>query len=138
MKKDIQDVQNNTPLFDRGVSFLINGVKYYINMASIKEFYKVNNSKFIKKTEEIAKRYKHNTVYVLPPCHYLYRSMMPDKKILFREIYKLKEKYNVKVIDMYEADIGSKSSYGDSDHLSRLGGGIFMSKFVLELKPLLR
>ncbi len=46
--KDIQDVQNNTPLFDRGVSFLINGVKYYINMASIKEFYKVNNSKFIK------------------------------------------------------------------------------------------
>lgn len=39
---------SKAPLYDMGVSFLINDAKYYINMASIKEFYKVNNSKFIK------------------------------------------------------------------------------------------
>lgn len=43
-----QVVQNDTPLYDMGVSFTINNVKYYINMASVKEFFKVNNSKFIK------------------------------------------------------------------------------------------
>ena len=42
------EVPTNTPLYDRGVSFIINNVKYYINMASVKEFFKVNNSKFIK------------------------------------------------------------------------------------------
>jgi len=31
-----------------GVSFSINDIKYYINMASVKEFYKINNTKFIK------------------------------------------------------------------------------------------
>lgn len=47
-KKVKQDVQAPKPLYDMGVSFMINDVKYYINMASVKEFYKVNNSKFIK------------------------------------------------------------------------------------------
>jgi len=42
------DVQNVIPLYDRGVSFIINNIKYYINMASVKEFFKINNSKFIK------------------------------------------------------------------------------------------
>ena len=42
------EVQNQKALYDSGVSFVINDVKYYINMASVKEFYKVNNSKFIK------------------------------------------------------------------------------------------
>ena len=41
-------IQPNISLYDSGVSFLINNVKYYINMASVKEFYKVKNSKFIK------------------------------------------------------------------------------------------
>lgn len=43
--------QNNTnisPIYDKGVSFAINDAKYYINMANIKEFYKVNDSKFVK------------------------------------------------------------------------------------------
>ena len=42
------EVQNQKALYDSGVTFSINNVKYYINMASVKEFYKVNNSKFIK------------------------------------------------------------------------------------------
>ena len=41
-------VQTNISLYDSGVSFIINNVKYYINMASFKEFYKVKKSKFIK------------------------------------------------------------------------------------------
>ncbi len=41
-------VELDTPLYDMGVSFMINDIKYYINMASVKEFFKVNNSKFIK------------------------------------------------------------------------------------------
>ncbi len=41
-------VPNNISLYDSGITFLINDAKYYINMASVKEFYKVNKSKFIK------------------------------------------------------------------------------------------
>lgn len=48
LSKVEQDVQNNVPLYDMGVSFIINNIKYYINMASVREFFKVNNSKFIK------------------------------------------------------------------------------------------
>ena len=48
LTKITQDIQTNTPLYDMGVSFSINNVKYYINMASVKEFFKVNNTKFIK------------------------------------------------------------------------------------------
>ena len=48
LSKNLDDVQSVIPLYDRGVSFIINNVKYYINMASVKEFYKVNNSKFVK------------------------------------------------------------------------------------------
>lgn len=43
-----QDIQSPKPLYDMGVSFIINNIKYYINMACVREFYKVNNSKFIK------------------------------------------------------------------------------------------
>ena len=42
------EIQSNVSLYDSGVSFKINGIKYYINMASVKEFYKVKDSKFIK------------------------------------------------------------------------------------------
>ncbi len=48
LSKVTEDTQVSSPLYDRGVSFIINKIKYYINMASVKEFYKVNNSKFIK------------------------------------------------------------------------------------------
>jgi len=48
LSKTTEDIQSVIPLYDRGVSFIINDIKYYINMASVKEFYKVNNSKFIK------------------------------------------------------------------------------------------
>ena len=48
VSKASDDIQSTIPLYDRGVSFIINDIKYYINMASVKEFYKVNNSKFIK------------------------------------------------------------------------------------------
>ena len=46
--KITSEIQSTRALYDRGVSFSVNNVKYYINMASVKEFYKVNNSKFIK------------------------------------------------------------------------------------------
>ncbi len=42
------EVQETKPLYDMGVSFIINDIKYYINMNNVKEFFKVNNSKFIK------------------------------------------------------------------------------------------
>jgi len=46
--KDIQEIQTNKELYDMGVSFIINNIKYYINMASVKEFHKINNLKIIK------------------------------------------------------------------------------------------
>ena len=48
ISKSFEDIQTTIPLYDRGVSFIINDIKYYINMASVKEFYKVNNAKFVK------------------------------------------------------------------------------------------
>ena len=42
------DFRLNISLYDIGVSFVINNIKYYINMANVREFYKVGNSKFIK------------------------------------------------------------------------------------------
>lgn len=46
--KVVNELQTTKALYDKGVSFCVNNVKYYINMASVREFYKVNNSKFIK------------------------------------------------------------------------------------------
>ncbi len=48
LKKIDQSVQKTTPIFDMGVSFSIDNIKYYINMASVKEFFKLNNSKITK------------------------------------------------------------------------------------------
>jgi len=48
LTKVVSELQNTKALYDKGVSFSINETKYYINMASVREFYKVNNSKFIK------------------------------------------------------------------------------------------
>ena len=48
LMKVATEVQTQKALYDSGVTFSINGIKYYINMASVKEFFKVNNSKFIK------------------------------------------------------------------------------------------
>ena len=42
------DFKLNISLYDIGVSFIINNIKYYINMANVREFFKVRNSKFIK------------------------------------------------------------------------------------------
>lgn len=51
-KKSLIELDNAVPssisLYDSGITFLINNAKYYINMASVREFYKVNKSKFIK------------------------------------------------------------------------------------------
>lgn len=46
--KVVNELQGTKALYDKGVSFCINDTKYYINMASVREFFKVNNSKFIK------------------------------------------------------------------------------------------
>jgi len=43
-----QGINDISPIYDKGVSFAVNDAKYYINMTNIKEFYKVNDSKFVK------------------------------------------------------------------------------------------
>lgn len=48
LTKIVSEIQNTKALYDKGITFSINETKYYINMASVREFYKVNNSKFIK------------------------------------------------------------------------------------------
>ncbi len=48
LKNIEQNIKKPTPLFDMGVSFVINDFKYYINMASVKEFFKLNNTKITK------------------------------------------------------------------------------------------
>ena len=47
--KTIQtDVQKTTPIFNMGVTFSIDNIKYYINLANVKEFFKLNNTKITK------------------------------------------------------------------------------------------
>ena len=48
LKKTEQNIQKATPIFDMGVSFSIDAIKYYINMASVKEFFKLNDAKITK------------------------------------------------------------------------------------------
>ncbi|MBQ9149983.1 chemotaxis protein CheW [bacterium] len=48
LTKIVSEIQNTKALYDKGVTFSVNDTKYYINMASVREFYKVNKSKFIK------------------------------------------------------------------------------------------
>lgn len=42
------DFQKTTPIFNMGVTFAIDNIKYYINLANVKEFFKLNNTKITK------------------------------------------------------------------------------------------
>ena len=48
LKNIAQNIQNITPIFNMGVSFKIDNIKYYVNMANVKEFFKLNNTKITK------------------------------------------------------------------------------------------
>lgn len=48
LKNIEQNIKTPVQLFDMGVSFVIDNFKYYINMASVKEFFKLNNTKITK------------------------------------------------------------------------------------------
>ncbi len=94
------DVQNQTALYDSGVSFSINDVKYYINMASVKEFYKVNNSKFIKVPNT------KDFIFGLVNIKGEYITVLDLRRFLNSDKTELKEKSTIIILNSEEFKLG--------------------------------
>lgn len=89
-----------TPLYDMGVSFLINGIKYYINMAHVKEFFKVNNSKFIKIP------YTKDYILGLVNIKGDYITVIDIRKLYGNTKTEIKEKSTIIILNSLEFKIG--------------------------------
>lgn len=98
--KITQEVNSQTPLYDSGVSFLINDVKYYINMASVREFYKVNNSKFIKIPN--TKDY----IFGLTNIKGDYITVLDLRRFFNKEKTQIKEKSTIIILNSKEYKLG--------------------------------
>ena len=98
--KITSEIQNTKALYDRGVSFSINNVKYYINMASVKEFYKVNNSKFIKIPNT------QDYIYGLINIKGEYYSVLDLRRFLNYPKTTIKEKSTIIILNSEEFKLG--------------------------------
>ncbi len=98
--KVTSEIQTSKALYDRGVSFCINNVKYYINMASVKEFFKVNNSKFIKVPN--TKDYIFGLVNIKGE----YITVLDLRRFLNFEKTQVKEKSTIIILNSEEYKIG--------------------------------
>jgi len=94
------EANNQTTLYDSGVSFSINNVKYYINMASVKEFYKANNSKFIKIPN--TKDY----IFGLTNIKGDYITVLDLRRFFHKEKTEIKEKSTIIIINSKEYKLG--------------------------------
>ena len=93
-------IQPNISLYDSGVSFLINNVKYYINMASVKEFYKVKKSKFIK--IPCTKDYIFGLINIKGE----YIVVIDIKNLFYNSKTTIKEKSTIIILNSQECKIG--------------------------------
>ncbi len=100
LTKIVQDIQTNTPLYDMGVSFSINDVKYYINMASVKEFFKVNNTKFIKVPST------PDFIYGLANIKGEYITVLDIRKFFNNSKTHIKEKSTIIILNSNEFKLG--------------------------------
>lgn len=100
LAKIVTDLQNTKALYDKGVSFSVNDTKYYINMASVKEFYKVNNSKFIKIPN--TKDY----IYGLINIKGEYITVLDLRRFLHYPKTEIKEKSTIIILNSQEYKLG--------------------------------
>lgn len=75
----------------------------------------------------------HSLTLVLPPFSHFYRTMMPDVKILFREVDKLVKDYDIKVLDFYGEDYPN-DLFLNIDHLNLKGATHFVYQFYNRLE----
>ncbi len=94
------EVQETKPLYDMGVSFVINNVKYYINMNNVKEFFKVNNSKFIKVP------YTNDYILGLINIKGDYITVVDIRKFYNNSKTEIKEKSTIIILNSTEFKIG--------------------------------
>lgn len=100
LTKITAEVDNQTKLYDSGVTFSINEVKYYINMASVKEFYKVNNSKFI--TIPNTKDY----IFGLTNIKGEYITVLDLRRFFDKSKTQIKEKSTIIILNSQEFKLG--------------------------------
>ena len=100
LAKTANEIQTQTALYDSGVSFSINNVKYYINMASVREFYKVNNSKFIKVPN--TKEYIFGLINIKGD----YITVLDLRKFLGNSQTQIKEKSTIIILNSDEFKLG--------------------------------
>lgn len=100
LAKITAEITTQTALYDSGVSFSINDVKYYINMASVKEFYKVNNSKFIKVPNT------QDYIFGLTNIKGDYITVLDLRRFFNKEHTTIKEKSTIIILNSNEYKLG--------------------------------
>lgn len=79
---------------------------------------------------KLSRENKHNFFIVLPSYSEFYKKMMPDKKVLFRSVYKLVQSIGeVNIIDLYD-DKYLKFDLMDQEHFNFSGAEKFTKNFV--------
>lgn len=69
---------------------------------------------------ESIKADKRNMVIVLSPVRKDYKSLLPDKEIIFKKLYQLRSN-NFIIIDLYDEESFTDADFGDTDHLNEIG-----------------
>lgn len=88
---------------------------------------------WIEKLDELTKKCGGENVkliLVITPVTAEYRSYLPPSDVLFKDIYDLSKKLNIKIINFFEDEDFTAEDFYDSDHLN-LNGAI---KFTKKLK----
>lgn len=85
---------------------------------------------FLERLVKLSRENKHNFFIVLPSYSEFYKKMMPDKKVLFRSVYKLVQSIGeVNIIDLYD-DKYLKFDLMDQEHFNFSGAEKFTKNFV--------
>lgn len=100
LEKIEQDIQEISPIFDMGITFRIGQSKYYIDMTSVREFYKVNNTKFI------AVPNTPEYIFGLLNVKGEYITVVDIKNLLHNSKTELEEKSTIIILNSNEFKIG--------------------------------
>lgn len=80
-----------------------------------------NQTKYVEEMYNLTCKRKQELIVVLSPATDNYKKALPSSNILFKELFDLKEKYPLKIINLYDSDIFKDSYFVDWDHLNYNG-----------------
>lgn len=92
----------------------------------------IKQDKWIEKLYESAKASDIELIMVIFPCRSDYRDYLPSSEFLFKDIYDLSKRLNIKIFNFYEDPYFINEDFYDIDHLKPEGA----IKFTKKLKEL--